>query len=429
MKKLRALLFSNISWKLLALCLSFSLWLVCINVVNPIATRNYANNLTIMNLDVVERNGYVLLNKEELENQIITIIVQAPIDSFSTFNQSMLVPYIDVSPIDYLHESSIGMNQPVNVNVNRTGHANTFNPVSVETNPLTVNLRLDRIESIEKPITVNITGTPAESYVALNAHVSPEFVVITGPSTVLNRISTVAVNVDVANATENIIALMDIHILDIDRRDITETVSVNIKRLNVTVPIDMYAQIPIIPVSLSDVGKAADGYEITRVSMDMDFIEVVGQEEDIKKTPYVRLHDIDANGITETTKFPIDLREVLIDTGLSIANGTPNEVIVTVTVEAHTQKDMLLAVPRPEIIGLSEGLELKPIYFGFSVRGFPADIDAFGASDITNVTVNLTGLQAGVHNVVVDMVLPTGIYLAAEPIAEVEIIETALIEE
>jgi len=422
LKKISNLIFRNFLWKCLSVVLAALMWLICINVVNPIVTKTFANRLVIKNLDVVEANGYILLNREELENQLVRVNVRAAGDSFTYLNDGSFQPYIDVSPIDYLRDANIGRNQPLNVYVENKGAAamSSFNPASIDTNPLTVNIKLDKIISVEKAVTVNVTGTPLESYVALAGQATPDTVTIRGPSTLLNRISTVPVEVNTNGAGEDLIAYLTPRIIDIDNRDITEQVEVNVNYVEVKVPINMYAKIP---VRQDYTGTAAYGYEVVSVERSVEYIEVVGAEYDIKALSYIKLPDLDVSGWAATDSVSFDVRPELIDTSVSVVNGTPNEVVVTVNIAKQIKKEISLDSAQIQILGNSEAdgeAEIIPQSLTFTVMGLAENINAFDETKISGAFIDVQGLEPGTHELLVSIVLPRGVYFdGAQPVAEV----------
>lgn len=426
MKKISDLLFKNILWKCLSVVLATLLWIVCVNLVNPVVSKTYTNTLAIKNLSVVESNGYVLLNKDELENQFVIMTVKAVHDSFNSVNNSHFQPYIDVSPINYLREELIGMDQPLNIYVERLGPAalSSFSPASIEPNPLKVNIRLDKITEAVKPVTVNILGAAMDSYVALPGQTTPETIKITGPSTVLNRISTVSVEVDVNGASDDIQVPLSPKIIDIDKRDITNQVTIDVDYVEVKVPVNMYARIPI---QQTYTGNVAEGYDITSITKSIEYVEVVGSEDDINSTPYIKLPDLNVSGWTATDSRSYDVRNGL-NTKLSVVNGTPNEVVVTVNVEKQLKKEISLSIDDIRVVGMSgnigDSVQLPRGDIRFVVKGLPEKINNFDASMVLDASVNIFMLDPGVHEVTVSVLLPQGIYLdGGEPIIEVTITE------
>lgn len=426
MKKISDFLFKNILWKCLSIILATLLWLVCVNLVNPVVSKSYTSSLAIKNLNVVESNGYVLLNKDEVENQLVIMTVKAVHDSFNTINNSHFQPYIDVSPIDYLSEENIGADQPLNVYVERLGTAalSSFSPSSIETNPLKVNIRLDKITEVVKPVTVNILGTARDSYVALPGQATPETIKITGPSTVLNRISSVSVEVDVNGVSDDILAPLAPKIIDIDKKDITDQVTIDTEYVEVKVPVNMYAKIPI---QQSYTGSVAEGYDITSITKSIEYVEVVGSEDDINSTPYIKLPDLNVSGWTATDSRSYDVRNGL-NTKLSVVNGTPNEVVVSVNIEKQLKKEFSLSMDDIRVIGMSgdigASVNLPRGDLNLIVKGLPEKINSFDASMVLDASVNIFLLEPGVHEVVVSVLLPQGIYLdGEEPVIEVTITE------
>jgi len=417
-------IFKNILWKVLSVCLAALLWLVCVNVVNPVVMKTFTNNLTIRNLDVVEANNYVLLNKDELENQIVVMRVRAVSDSFPQMG-SFFTPYIDVSPIDYLSDANIGTAQPLNVRVDHLGNTalSDFNPASIETNPVKVDIKLDKIEEKVLPVTVNITGAPLENYVALPGFASPDTIKVKGPSTVLDGVVSVSVEADVNGAFEDVFLNIAPRIINAEKMDVTAQLTMDVNRLEIKVPINMYAKIP---VRQNIKGTPAFGYEMTALSRSMDYIEVVGAPDDITATSYINLPDIDITDFTRSETMSFDVRPGLIDTSLSVVNGTPNEVVVTVTIEKQIVREISYTSEYIRIIGWGYDIDeiTLPEDVKVTIRGLATKLINFDEGKILGASIDITGLAPGVYELPVSFLMPAGVYADEEPVVEVELVAT-----
>jgi YbbR domain-containing protein len=217
--------------------------------------------------------------------------------------------------------------------------------------------------------------------------------------------------VDVNGAYEDVLVNLAPHIMDIDKRDITAQLTLENNYVEVKVPINMHAMIP---VRQNYKGTAAAGYEITSIVRSVDYIEVVGAPFDIGEADYITLPDLDISGLTSTRTFSFDVRPELIDTSLSVVNGTPNEVAVTVAVEKQIKADVTYQTRHIRVVGKGNnvGEVIMPAEDVIvTVRGLAVKLNGFDEGKILEAVVDVTGLGVGTHEVGVLFTMPQGVYV------------------
>ncbi|MDR3091170.1 MAG: hypothetical protein LBU36_03070 [Clostridiales bacterium] len=419
-KRLAQALFKNLRWKLLSFVLAAALWFVCINFTNPIESKTFTSRLIVQNLDAVEHNGYVLLNKSELDNSFIRVSVKAERYALLGLSNDDFQPYIDVSPIDYLRENTLGADQPLNIYVNPVGnaaHSGLAQSGGITTQPLTVNIRLDRVASQDFPVTVNTSGSVAKSYSALPGSATPETVRVTGPTTVLKRIVSVAVEADITGVSSDVAETLALKVVDSDKRDITGLVTLNASSVEVKIPVNMYARIPI---KQNYSGSPAEGYSVAGITRNVDYIEVLGAEEDISQVEEITLPDFDLSGLKSPQTLYYDVRPQFMQSRLNIVNGTPHEVSVTVDVAPLEKKSVTINMGDIRLTGMDadmggDTVELPSEPFEITVIGSRDVISAFTSAEVKNMSIDVSGLSIGEHYLPLLADLPDGVKISGEP--------------
>ncbi|MDL2248559.1 hypothetical protein LJB89_02565 [Tyzzerella sp. OttesenSCG-928-J15] len=416
MNKIVSFFTENVLWKIIALVMAVILWILAINIEDPIAVKIYYSvPVKIENLNVLEDFGIVLLNQEEVERSTVTVRVQANRKLLEgQLSSSNIAAYVDMSPISFSYLDRLGeaLSAPVGVSLPdfaTSAHSATATPADIK-------IVLDKLETREFPVTVVKTSDAADGYVSMDPVATPAAVKVKGAKTILDSIQNVRVEVDLDSASADYTVYSSLAVYSEDGEDITHKVSVDTNEVEVFVPINRHAQIPVITPSIN--GFTADGYTITKVEKDVDYIDVVGKEEELASINSIKLDPIDVTGANETMIVTRDVRDFLRTTNLSVRNGKPHEVNITITIEKEEIKEFIIPVSNIEING--EHLSAE---YGESVtvrvRGVERIVSEL-SSDSIKGSVNISELAAGEHNVPVSFALPDGIRIVGdEPVLKV----------
>ncbi|MDY7094915.1 MAG: CdaR family protein [Acidobacteriota bacterium] len=156
--------------KLISVVLAFALWLavsverlgnISQRVVSASVTYNYPEHLVLL---------------EPLSS--VDIRVKGKESAVTTLNPLMVGLVMDVANAD------------VGVMEVRVGAENVFLPEDLEVvsiNPSIIPLQFDLIDTVQRPVLVELEGEPAAGAKLLEWRVDPEEVSITGPSTILEQ--------------------------------------------------------------------------------------------------------------------------------------------------------------------------------------------------------------------------------------------------
>jgi len=408
----------NLMWKLTALVMAIILWILAVNIEDPQAFQSYHNiPLELRNISVLDNYDLVLLNKEELEKATVSVQVWANTKLLQNqLSSSNIKAYLDMSPISFSYNNRIGESISASVEVTLPEYATTVR--SYISNPTNVRIVLDKKEKRSFPVSVVKTSEPHEGYVSMEPVPTPATVELTGATSILDTVQSVRVDVDLDKVTADYTVYSTITVYDQDDNDITDKFAANTSDIVVFIPINRHAQIPItIPVIT---GFPAEGYTITSVEPNINFIDVVGKDEELSAVTHIRLDSIDVSGQSETMVISRDVRDFLRSTNLSVRNGKPHEVSITVTIEKEMIKEFTIPIGMLEIIGEQPTAEFDESVT-IRLKGLEAFMNTLTA-DSFNGSIDISELSEGENSVPVIFTLPANVSrVGDEPVISVYI--------
>lgn len=408
MNKLISFFMTNIIWKIIALILAVILWIIAVNIEDPIETRQFLSvRVGFENMDILNRLGLVLLNQEDIERNLVTVRLQANRRLLTQIDSTDLTAYVDLSSTIFVYADLVGerISAPMNLKLPDLAAAGVINHNIV---PANLTLLLDRVDTREFPVSVVKTGELTAGYISMTPIAEPHIVNITGPRTVLDSIMNVRANIDLTDADSDYYANVALTVFNENNIDITYRFSVEPAEALIFVPVNRHAQVPVIRPVLT--GTLPSGHVITNISIEPEYIDIVGRREDIAGFGGIYLDPIDISGMTATTVVQQDVRDSLRATPLSVQNSRPHEVDITITIEREEVLEIAVPAQNVEIIGeLALGLAIEfPDSLILRVVGVRRLIDGLDA-DLIRASVNITDLEIGVNNLPVNIVLPGGI--------------------
>ncbi len=404
--KLNSAITENIGWKLVSIALAVLMWFIVVNDTNPVVPKRFKVNLKILNEEKVIENNYVLLNKEAILGTQVDLYIKGPksiIDQL-TPNQQNFGAYIDLKPIDISHSNLLGEQLPITVKYELP---NSYCEV-VRYTPDTVNIMLDKYTTQEFKITLEKTGEVKDGYVSQTPEVSPETIQISGPLSVINTITSVKLSVDLTDLTSDLNKTGKLIVSDYLGKDITnKQLILSNTTADAHIQVNKLGRLAIARPSIR--GEVAEGYTITNITWEPEYVEVVGDQETIESVKTIFLDPISVEGLSETKTYTFDLRNNLPNSNLNIKNFAPHTATVKIDVEKEVVKDIEYNTESILIFGTQLQTKFLQNNVKLSIKG----IESAFKPDSVSLAIDLTGLEPGMHSVPISVDLSKGISLAS----------------
>ena len=409
MKKLREKIMKDIGWKLLSLIIAIALWFMVINIEHPVTTRIYTQTITMENIDALTQQGLTILNKGQLENMKVSAKVKAQrtaLDRLTQYRNSIRA-VVDFSKLESVKS---GDTASLEVSFLLPDSAGTGFEI-VSQSPEKAEIMIEKLAAKRIPINVHINGEAGNGYTTLQPQISPSSVQISGASSVVNRVKTVEVNVELQQASEDIVVTAEPIAYDENGKQV-EGITMDVSKVHISVGIQKNKMVNL---TASTVGIPEEGYEISEIRWSPQAVNIAGSEAILNNLQSITLPALDVTGARQTVIESFLLNEILPD-GVMLSNDTPLEAEVSVVIQQ--QEDQQITVQSANVT--LQGAEEENYDYTFSeesvslqLTGSARELSAITTGSIA-VTANVENLIEGEHSVVLEIELPEGVSLVGE---------------
>jgi YbbR domain-containing protein len=267
--------------------------------------------------------------------------------------------------------------------------------------PPSVQIRLDPLK--DKSVKVNVATGPTPANLEVRpAIVTPETVTVTGPASVIDRVT--SARADVAIEPSGLNVDRDVDLIPVD--DVGNRVTpVKVVPSTVHVHIDVISepQTHSVPVNANVTGTPATGYEVVSVAVDPAVVTLQLDANQVAALPAADTAPISISGATQSVEADVGLA---LPAGVLSLKDTTVHVTVTIRAKASTRTfdaGIIVSGARADLLySLSVNHALA------TVGGSLADLQRLdGASFV--LTAPVGGLAPGSHEVALEANLPIGL--------------------
>lgn len=393
---------NNIGLKLLAFIFAFMLWLLVVNIDDPVDTKTFDDiPVSIEYTEVVtqDQRSYQVLDGTDT----VSVTVSATRSVLEKISAENIVATADMREL-YL-ESQI----PIEITIPG------YEFETATASPRNVQVKIEQNKSDTFPITVTTTGTVRDGYVLGNVQADPERVTVNGPESVIDQISKVAAEVNVSGLSSDSSIDAVLTYYDEDNNEISaEQLANNLGTTGVKVNVTLYhtARIPV-TVDTSEV-TAADGYSISEVTWTPEEIQLAGEEEVLDALEEIRIpaDAIDITSISQRTEKTVDITPYLPE-GTRLVDENGNNILVTARVAREGTKSFDIPVGSITVNNLDDALTVSGYGSGddleVHIGGPQEQLNSLELSDLA-VSIDLKNcMEAGEYEVPVTITLPSDV--------------------
>ncbi len=352
----------NLGLKILAILCSIVLWLVVINIEDPVIRRKFSDiPVTITNTDAVTDQGKVFEVVDDTD--MIDVTVTAKRSVMSNITRDSIVATADMKDLTFMNT--------VRIRLSSNENSDKLENIRSDTEDLKVNV--EDIKRVQMVIETATSGEPGDGYLLGEVSTDQNLVRLSGPESRISKVARATVEVAVDGITTSIQAGYPIHLYDADGNEIDDkSISKSVSSINVSVTILQKKQVPI---TFTVSGKPADGYEATgEIVSTPDSVTIAGRSSVLKNISEIALPEdvLNISGQSSDMQTLINLKQYLPD-NVSFANADfSGKISVTVYIEKEEQADIsvekknivLQNVPdgqKAEIQNMDEPVVLKAV--------------------------------------------------------------------
>lgn len=368
---------NSFGWKIISLIAAFLIWLLVVNYEDPISTREI-NNLPVIKLNA---NAITSQNKaiEFKEGETVNVTLRGKRSIIDRLTKNDIRAYADLSQVSITGAIDIEIDVPEGIQV-------------MDKRPNDMKIALENIISVQKEIQYYFDGEPGDSYVALEPVITPSVIQITGPESQVNIVNSVVIPINIKGVKKDVTLFAAPQALDKDKK-VVSTVTTNVDRVQVSVPIIKKKTIPIIFEKVDDVPQ---GYRLTEVKLDVNEITIIGKENIINSIESITINNIYLSGKTEDTTVNVPLEDLINIEGITIISKEKSTNI-TFIIDRLEQKRIIIEPEDIQMKNISRDLNailLNESPISLTFRGIKEDLDKLSIVNL-NPNINLSGLNEG----------------------------------
>lgn len=339
---------NNLGLKIMAIVFAILLWWAVVNIDDPIQTKRFYTEVSVINPEVITNEGksYQVLDS----TKTVVITVEARRKVLEEMKSSNIIATADMRELQ-------GTSVPIRIAI--AGFEGNYEKATA--NPQNIQVNVEETQQKTFPITPATTGKVRDGYVVAGLSVSPKSVDISGPESIIKKISKVVARVDVSELSSDVTKQTTLVYYDaadnvIDRTHLSS--NCDEKGADVTVTIWKTKSIDI-GFDTSSI-KSASGYVFDSIEVEPQEIEVAASQETLSSLWNLNIvaEELEKTDIAQNEEVIIDITKYLPE-GVILADADANNVLVKIILEQVGTKTVSLPVRSIRVEGLEEDLQLE----------------------------------------------------------------------
>lgn len=393
---------NNLAIKLLSLVFAVFVWLLITNVADPYKTKSFSVDVQMKNEDAISSAHKVF---EIIEGKVATVKVTGKRSIIDKLTPDDVIAVADLSELSSVNAVAIR----AQIRKYNSGD------LQIECNTV-MKISLEDMETKQIKVSVNCDGSPMKDFSVGNCVAKPNVIEVTGGMSVIDRIASVAVNVNVNGASDSFTSNVEPKAYDEKGNQIkSSTLKFSAKKVKVRVKI---LEKKTIPVIIDVKGKPAEGYTFVEISSSPEEIEIAGNSKKFQSIKSLVI-PINIEGFDDTSEgLEQDIKvEDYLDSSISVPEEEDQQISIKITIESLAKKHIRLSPDQIVFKDLGEEYSAKIL----SVTQIPIVVKG-RASILDNLTevdlmpyVNCKGLGTGVYTLSIRLSSANG-YVIAEPV-------------
>jgi len=403
---LKAMLMKDLNWKILSLFIAVALWLMVINIENPIESRTFRVALTEENSDSLEGNNLVMVASEEYQDLFVNIKVRGQRLSLDKLYQrrSEMKAYIDFK------KAVVGENS-LSVEVSLPSiSGSSFQTESIS--PKNISVTIDNLSSKDFDIELVTTGEAKSGYVVSEPSLSAKTVTVSGPEYLVETVDSVKVLVDITELESDFNDWPALRAYDVNG-NVVDGVDLSEKYINVIIPINLSKAVPL---KLTATGVPQEGYTVTDILWEPQSLNLMGNAETLNGIKEIILPVVNIENASDDVKASYKMEDILPD-GVWVKDYAVNTVEVTIKIERIVERELNYSGENISMTGdLKEGMSAEFTAGDGTVRLSGADYILSNIDEATlKGTFDISSLsEEGEYEVPISFDLPDGVKISGD---------------
>ena len=324
--------------QLVCLLLSLGLWIYVTNIENPIKSYELSKvPVEIKNADSLKDAGLALSPNQEF---YVNLKIEGNSQDLFSVDKSDFSISVDLNEFVLKNgENKIAVNienSPSTVKIKNS-------------NGLTITINTEAYSTKEVPVKSKINVISKSSYYVATPIFSPETIIVSGPESLVNKVTKVVAEGEESNAVKTIVKDYIVTPVDENDKEITG-VELSQKWAEAIIEIN---EGKIVPIKINTTGTLPSGLRLKSISSTTTEIGITGPESALSSINEIGTETINLSEIKDSTNIDVALG---IPDGILIHNGE-NSITVSIVVEKVQTKEFIIDY---SMIGQQEGITVVP---------------------------------------------------------------------
>ena len=378
---MRKKILHNWGLKLISLAIAVILWFLVVKIDDPKDTRSFSDiPVTLVNTELLEQENKayeVLDNTDTLRR----VTVEVPKSVLDQLRASDIVAKADVSKLTEINTIVIEYDiQNVDVDVDAADITGSHDVVK---------LSVEEKSSKWVRVVAGITGEVAEGYIVSSYTADQTLIEISGPKSAVDKVSYVAVDIDVTGATRDVSAYIETQLYDADGNLLNlPSIVKNSDGNYVHMEVEVLATKEV-PIEVSTMGEPAEGYLATGVvECDTETVLIAGKTTTLAGVSKITIpaEVLDITGRTASLIQTVNIKDYL-PSNVKLADSNFNgRVTTSIYVEPVVERVLVIAESSVIAMNVPEGFTVTlvddQLPYRLPISGLEANVSAVGTGDV-----------------------------------------------
>lgn len=408
---------NNLALKILAFLIAAFLWLIVVNIDDPVDDKTFSNiPVQVIHEEVITDNNNTYQIVDNTQEINVTVTAQRSI--LDKIKAEDIIATADMK------ELTLRTQVPIEITIK--GFTGKYERASA--NPRNLQIQIDEEAKNNFPITPTTTGTVRSGYEVGSLKAVPEKVTLRGPKRIINSIAKVTAEANVSGLSEDETVEAKLVLYDANNNVIDQTLLANnLGKEGVSVEVELL-QVKSVPIKVdTSQVSAADGYKLGKITVEPQEVDVTGDKSTLAGISEINIPSsaLKLENLTQRTDQTVDISSYL-PSGVSLAEENANKVVVSIQVQQPGTKTFEVSTSSITVNNIAEGLSVN---YGSTVD---LEIQVKGPSDVLNlfspakkVSIDLKYYtEPGTYTVPVKVELPDGCSLVKDVSVEIVLEKT-----
>lgn len=399
----------NLPLKIISVVIAVIIWYVITTIYDPIITKTFADVPVQITNEAYIAEGKKTYQVSE-QYQSIAVSVKGNKSVVSKIKAEDIQVTADLTQIVMIDTD------PVYVPV--TAVCPGISSENIHTQTTTIPIEVEDVDSAKFPINVDIGDSrPAKEYEIGRKTAEPDTITVSGPKSLIKKISSVVAKVDVSDMSESGTVKGTLVVIDKNLDAMTETqmnfLNFETGTREINVDIELWKKQTGVRLKAEYTGTPKHGYQVTELTTTPEEITVAGTEDALKKlalngnTITIPGDKINIDGQSKDTDITVNIEDLLTDEPDLKITSSADTVTVHVSILPNGSKEFELDVDDIKVQNL--GANLKVSYdetqIPVRIKASDANLEKLDPGQIS-ASIDLSGKQAGDYQVPVTIQLP-----------------------